>query len=211
MAPAVPTPPVPQPSTGAAEPASPQGGFARLERFWNDHSETIFRAAYRITGNPADAEDVLQTVFLRLARASRRRRRRPRWPGQSRKRGWRLPPPLGSERGARRRALAPARRLGAARAGSAVGAGGRRHRTPAPRPIPSATQSNRELRANLRLAIARLSPRSAEIFALRYFEDLSNREIASLMGISQGLVAVLLHRTRARLRKELVALEGVVR
>ena len=78
-------------------------------------------------------------------------------------------------------------------------------------PDPERDQTNRELRANLRLAIARLSPRSAEIFALRYFEGLSNREIASLMGISQGLVAVLLHRTRARLRKELAALEGVVR
>jgi len=30
------------------------------------------------------------------------------------------------------------------------------------------------------------------------------------MGVSQGLVAVLLHRTRARLRKELATLEGVV-
>jgi len=26
----------------------------------------VFRAAYRITGNPTDAEDVLQTVFLRM-------------------------------------------------------------------------------------------------------------------------------------------------
>jgi DNA-directed RNA polymerase specialized sigma24 family protein len=26
----------------------------------------VFRAAYRITGNPDDAEDVLQTVFLRM-------------------------------------------------------------------------------------------------------------------------------------------------
>ena len=78
-------------------------------------------------------------------------------------------------------------------------------------PDPEHVQRNRELRANLRLAIARLSPRSAEIFALRYFEGLSNREIASLMGASQGLVAVLLHRTRARLRKELAALEGVAR
>ncbi len=125
-------------------------------------------------------------------------------------RGRRIPAPLGGERGARRRALAPARRLGAARA---RGRRWRRHRTQhaSSAPDPERDQTNRELRANLRLAIARLSPRSAEIFALRYFEGLPNREIASLMGISQGLVAVLLHRTRARLRKELAALEGVVR
>ena len=28
----------------------------------------MFRTAYRITGNAADAEDVLQTIFLRLLR-----------------------------------------------------------------------------------------------------------------------------------------------
>ncbi len=46
------------------------------------------------------------------------------------------------------------------------------------------------------------------MFALRYFEGLGNREIAELLGTSQGVVAVLLHRTRARLRKELAALLG---
>jgi RNA polymerase sigma-70 factor (ECF subfamily) len=48
------------------------------------------------------------------------------------------------------------------------------------------------------------------MFALRYFEGLGNSEIAELLGVSQGVVAVLLHRTRARLQKELVALKGVV-
>ena len=68
----------------------------------------------------------------------------------------------------------------------------------------------RELRRALRLALARLSPRSAEVFALRYFEGLGNRQIAELLGVSQGVVAVLLHRTRARLRKEITTLMGDV-
>ena len=38
-------------------------GFTEL---YERHFETVFRAALRVTGNPADAEDVLQTVFLRL-------------------------------------------------------------------------------------------------------------------------------------------------
>jgi RNA polymerase sigma factor (sigma-70 family) len=38
-------------------------GFAEL---YERHYETVFRAALRVTGNPADAEDVLQTVFLRV-------------------------------------------------------------------------------------------------------------------------------------------------
>src|SRR5262252_3524141 len=42
---------------------TPLAGFAALyERYY----EAVFRAALRVTGNPADAEDVLQTVFLRV-------------------------------------------------------------------------------------------------------------------------------------------------
>ncbi len=39
-----------------------------LESVFLEHQRRVFRAAYRITGNAQDAEDVLQTVFLRLAR-----------------------------------------------------------------------------------------------------------------------------------------------
>ena len=38
-------------------------GFAVV---YERHYEAVFRAALRVIGNPADAEDVLQTVFLRL-------------------------------------------------------------------------------------------------------------------------------------------------
>ena len=42
---------------------TPLAGFAEL---YERHYEAVFRAALRVTGNPADAEDVLQTVFLRV-------------------------------------------------------------------------------------------------------------------------------------------------
>src|SRR5216683_1621840 len=48
------------------EPAAPIPG--ELERAFQDHAGLVFRTAYRVTGNAADAEDVLQTVFLRLVR-----------------------------------------------------------------------------------------------------------------------------------------------
>ncbi|MDQ3799864.1 MAG: hypothetical protein M3384_10460, partial [Acidobacteriota bacterium] len=37
-----------------------------LEVLFRDYHRAIFRIAYRITGSPSDAEDVLQTIFLRL-------------------------------------------------------------------------------------------------------------------------------------------------
>jgi RNA polymerase sigma factor (sigma-70 family) len=60
----------------------------------------------------------------------------------------------------------------------------------------------------LRKALQTLSERSAEIFALRYFEDFSNQQIASALDISQVFVAVSLHRTRRQLQKEIRACMG---
>jgi RNA polymerase sigma factor (sigma-70 family) len=190
------TPTTPPAAAGQSEPTPPEGGFARLERFWSEHSEAVFRAAYRVTGNPADAEDVLQTVFLRLAR---------RGDGE-----------LDDQAGGYLYRSAVNAALDVVRSRQRAGwvplepAAGE-PAIASPEPGPERERAGRELRANLRLAMARLSPRAAEIFALRYFEGMPNREIADLLGISQGVVAVLLHRTRARLRKELAALEGAVR
>jgi RNA polymerase sigma-70 factor (ECF subfamily) len=191
---------------------APSGGPAPrrlpsdLETFWNDYSEPVLRAAYRITGSAADAEDVLQVVFLRLVRRAERQDGDVALdPGQA---GGYL------HRSAVNAALDVVRsrqRAGWVPLEPVVVGGGADSAFASAAPDPERDQSNRELRANLRLAIARLSPRAAEIFVLRYFEEVPNREIAKLLGISQGLVAVLLHRTRARLRRELAELEGVVR
>jgi RNA polymerase sigma-70 factor (ECF subfamily) len=72
---------------------------------------------------------------------------------------------------------------------------------------PEADASNRELGARLRLVISELAPRAAEMFTLRYLEELGNREIAVLMGTSQAVVAVTLHQTRSKLKKRLRELE----
>ena len=40
----------------------------KLENLFNEHHEQVFRTAYRITGSVVDAEDVLQTIFLRIVR-----------------------------------------------------------------------------------------------------------------------------------------------
>src|SRR5213593_4336138 len=44
------------------------GESSTLEAMFQRHHDRVFRTAYRVTGNAADADDVLQTVFLRLAR-----------------------------------------------------------------------------------------------------------------------------------------------
>ena len=57
----------PTPETPAQHLPEP-GPSGRLEGLWATHAEKVYRAAYRVTGNAADAEDAVQTVFLRLVR-----------------------------------------------------------------------------------------------------------------------------------------------
>jgi len=153
----------------------------------------VLSAAWRVTGSATDAEDVLQTVFLRLSR-------RPE--GE----------PLGDEVAGYLHRAAVHAALDVLRSRQRAGwvpleAAGELPRT-APGDDPERAHRNAELRRALRLALARLSPRAAETFALRYFEGLGNAEIAARLDVSQGVVAALLHRARARLRKELAVLMG---
>ncbi len=145
----------------------------------------VFRTAYRITGNAADAEDILQTVFLRLLRREHR-------------------PEMENQESYLRRAAVNA-------ALDVVRAGRDTRNVPLDGlslPAGAPETESRELRGQLRKALARLQPREAEIFALRFFEDRSNQEIAQMLGISQVHVAVILHRTRRQLQNEIRSYVG---
>src|SRR5690348_8221885 len=144
----------------------------------------VFRTAYRITGNAADAEDVLQTVFLRLLRRD-------------------------AASGAVEKQESYFRRAAVNVALDVVRSGKDARKVAlddVPPEILTSAQmrtNSRELRDSLRRALARLNPREAEIFAMRFFEDQTNQEIAAALGMSQVHVAVIVHRTRGRLQKEL--------
>ena len=75
-------------------------------------------------------------------------------------------------------------------------------------PTPDRLHLGREIHDHLRRALAKLNRRSAEIFALRYFEELDNAEIAEQLGTTPGSVAVSLHRARARLKDEMISIMG---
>jgi len=155
-----------------------------LEQVFQVHHGLVFRTAYRITGNAGDAEDVLQTVFLRLMR-----------------RNANADPLENQESYLRRAAINSA--LDVIRTRKAE------QSVPLPEedsghvPTAPAQADVFGLRQALTRALAQLKPRPAEIFALRFIEGLSNRQIAQTLGISQVLVAVIVHRTRQQLRKEL--------
>jgi RNA polymerase sigma-70 factor (ECF subfamily) len=70
-------------------------------------------------------------------------------------------------------------------------------------PSPADHLADMELRELVRHAVAKLEGRAATAFVLRYYEGYDNRHIAEVLGTSQMVVAVTLHRARTRLRKEI--------
>jgi RNA polymerase sigma-70 factor (ECF subfamily) len=158
------------------------------------HHRRVLMAAYRITGSMADAEDVAQSVFLRLAAGNEL-----------------AVSNAGSYlyRAAINGALDLLRRKNAAASEPLDLAAGVHSQGRGSRPEAEAQSS--QLVEWLRTALGDLSPRAAEMFTLRYVEELDNREIASLMNASQAVVAVTLHQARAKLKKRLTEMERGIR
>jgi RNA polymerase sigma-70 factor, ECF subfamily len=155
-----------------------------LAQVFQLHHGLVFRTAYRITGNAGDAEDVLQTVFLRMLR-----------------RGPNADPLENPESYLRRAAINAALDVVRSRQADQM--------VPLPEdsseltPSVPAQADLSGLRQALSRAMAQLKPMQAEVFAMRFLEGLGNREIAKTLGISQVRVAVIVHRTRLQLKNEL--------
>jgi RNA polymerase sigma-70 factor (ECF subfamily) len=159
-----------------------------LETLFQTHHGRVFRTAQRITGSAADAEDVLQTVFLRLVK------------GQE---SYDLSqnPEAYLSRAAinasldllRSRTRSKSVALDEVNADRLAG----RSRSP------EALHADRELQTLVRHAVSRLGKTAGEMFVLRYYEGFNNKEIASVMETSPFVVGVVLHRARTKLRKEI--------
>jgi RNA polymerase sigma-70 factor (ECF subfamily) len=68
---------------------------------------------------------------------------------------------------------------------------------------PSGHVLREELRRRVRTALARLGERDREVLVLRYLEQLSTREVAAVLGISEGAVKTRHSRALLRLQTEL--------
>jgi RNA polymerase sigma-70 factor, ECF subfamily len=179
---------------GAAMPIGPaQAPTGEIEKIFRDHHGMVFRAAYRITGNASDAEDVLQTVFLRLLRRDAEAEAVENVPSYL-------------HRAAVNSALDMMRARQTARSVPLDDVAPQL--TENASLAPDRAHSSAEAREWLRAAVARLSPMAAEIFSLRFFEGKDNQEIAALVGTTPGTVAVTLSRARDRIEKEFRAYQG---
>jgi RNA polymerase sigma-70 factor (ECF subfamily) len=154
---------------------------------YDRHSATVYAAALRVTGRPADAEDVLQTVFLRLLHHGS------------------AIDEARSPEAYLKRAAANASidllRQRASRAERDIDSLDPRRQPPAGgQPL----DENIVLKQRLRAALATLDPEDAALFTLRYLEGMSNIELARIFDLERGTVATRLHRIRHTLQHEVM-------
>ena len=161
-----------------------------LSLLFRANHKIVFRAAYRITGSPNDAEDVLQTVFMRLVSREDNRDLLPNPEGYLYRAAVNASLDI-----LRRRARGNAISLDTVEMSLTPMRSGSND--------PEQELADTELREMLRQAVAKLEGRGAAAFVLRYYEGYDNARIAEILGTSPMVVAVTLHRARTRLRKEI--------
>ncbi|HEX6042813.1 sigma-70 family RNA polymerase sigma factor, partial [Longimicrobium sp.] len=156
-----------------------EGSLDALGQVYARHGAAVYAAAYRILGVRADAEDVLQDVFVGLARALA---------------GY-------QERG---KLQAWLRRVAVRAALMRLRARGRRREQPfADLPEAAGPTGDGALdRVALQAALRALPDKLRTVFVLKEIEGYSHDEVAGLLGISAGTSAVRLFRAWKLLRTE---------
>jgi RNA polymerase sigma-70 factor (ECF subfamily) len=167
--------------------AAQDGSEAAFLKLFDDHRLPLFRFAYRMTGSPADAEDVVQECFVELLR-----------PGCS------YNPAVTAIRTylfgvVRNQALKRLRKR-------SIGEPGERA-APA-----EASPESRVLRMEREVAVARavldLPESLREVLILAHYEQMAIVEIAQVIGVEPTTVKSRLQRARAQLREALADYAG---
>lgn len=163
-----------------------------FERAYDEHSRVVYAAAYRILGNAAQAQDVVQDVFLRL---------------------WRRPRTFDSARGELGpylRMMARSRALDLWREGQAAGRASDRLKVAVaqaePRDEadrPSARAERSEQGETVRAAVRRLPDAQREAVVMAYWGGLTADEIARRIEVPLGTA-----KSRIRLGLEKLRTDG---
>jgi RNA polymerase sigma factor (sigma-70 family) len=151
------------------------------------HSARVYRLAYRLTGNPHDAEDLTQEAFVRVFRSLGSYT-----PGTFE--GWlhRITTNLFLDL-ARRRQRIRFENLGQDAEGRLSGGD----------PTPAEAFDDRHLDGDVQTALHDLAPEYRAAVVLCDIEGLSYEEIAATLGVKIGTVRSRIHRGRAQLRAAL--------
>jgi RNA polymerase sigma-70 factor (ECF subfamily) len=179
---------VPDPTPGRTESAA---ALDWTPPSWDEvvrtHSGRVYRLAYRLTGNPYDAEDLTQDVFVRVFRSLSTYT-----PGTFE--GWlhRITTNLFLDQVRRKQRI----RFDALAEDAGDRLAGRE-------PTPAQAFEDRTLDGDVQAALDALAPDFRAAVVLCDIEGLSYEEIAATLGIKLGTVRSRIHRGRAQLRAAL--------
>lgn len=167
------------------------GDAAAYGALFERHRDHIFRMAYALLHDQADAEDCVQETFTKgLAKLLSYR-------GESAPKSWFTAIALNE---CRHRVREWKRDPGAA--SDQVLELGRRIRRPRTRGVVTRV-GQVEHRRLLAVALGFLTEAQREVFVLHYDQDLSYEEIGDMLGIRPGAARALAHRAKAALRDKL--------
>lgn len=167
----------------------PTTGVPTWDEVVDLHSARVYRLAYRLTGNRADAEDLTQEVFVRVFRSLGGFT-----PGQFEAWLHRITTNLFLDQ-ARRRA-----RLRFDPVGELTDS---RYESAAPLTEPDERVAGGVFEGDVEAALAALGPEFRAAVVLCDIEGLSYEEIADVLGVKTGTVRSRIHRGRAQLRRAL--------
>jgi len=171
----------------ASQPAPAEWNLPTWEDIVRMHSARVYRLAYRLTGNPHDAEDLTQEVFVRVFRSLSSYT-----PGTFE--GWlhRITTNLFLD-SARRKQRIHFEGLADEMA----------HRLPGSEPTPAQAFDDSHLDDDVQAALKALPPEYRAAVVLCDIEGFSYEEIAATLGVKLGTVRSRIHRGRAQLRSAL--------
>lgn len=155
---------------------------SKLESFYLCHGPEALRLAYLLTGDRELSEDLVQEAFVRVARRLTGLRNPDSFRWYLRRTVVNL---ANSHLRRRRVERAHQKRLVSSAA------------------IAGTSEQDLATRQVVRDAIDQLSPRQRAVVVLRYYDDLTDQQIASLLGCPVGSVKSSLHRAAAALRQHL--------
>ncbi len=180
--------------SSATHPAQPERNAQEAQwnlPTWEDivrtHSARVYRLAYRLTGNPHDAEDLTQEVFVRVFRSLSSYT-----PGTFE--GWlhRITTNLFLDSARRKQRI---RFEGLADEMA--------HRLAGSEPTPAQAFDDSHLDDDVQAALKALPPEYRAAVVLCDIEGFSYEEIAATLGVKLGMVRSRIHRGRAQLRSAL--------
>ena len=177
------------------------GDAAALERLMEEYSGRVFRLAYGITRNHADAEEVVQDVFVTVLKKG------DSFEGRSALSTWiyrvTANAALNKRRGKRREVEISIDEQLPTFQPDGHRSGGRAYLLTDWSQDPERAALAGETRRVLERGLDALPPRYRAILVLRDVEDLSNEQVAVVIGESVASVKSRLHRARMALREQL--------